>query len=96
MTGVTFESVLTQAQQLAPSERARLIGVLAQALAQPVMSTPPALSAEERRARVEAVRGKYAHLNTSVDEFLARKHEDTEREEALYLARHPEEAKEAQ
>jgi hypothetical protein len=96
MTAITFESVLTQAQQLAPNERARLIGVLAQALAQPAASTPQPLSAEERRARVEAVRGKYAHLNTSVDEFLARKHEDTEREEARYLARHPEEAKEAQ
>lgn len=93
---VTFESVLTQAQQLAPLERARLIGALAQALAEPVASPPPPLTLEERRARVEAIRGKYAHLNTSVDEFLARKHEDTEREEARYLARHPEAAEETQ
>lgn len=93
MTAITFETVLTQAQQLAPSERARLIGALAQELAQqPVTTTPQPVSVEERRARVEAIRGKYAHLNTSVDEFLARKHEDTEREEARYLARHPEEA----
>lgn len=93
MTAITFESVLTQAQQLAPSERARLIGALAQDLVQePVTTPPPPLSVEERRARVEALRGKYAHINTSVDEFLARKHEDTEREEARYLARHPEEA----
>ena len=96
MTAVTFESVLTQAQQLAPIERAQLIGVLAQALAQSVASAPSPLSNEERRARAEALRGKYAHLNTSVDEFLARKHEDTEREEARYLARHPEEVEKAQ
>ncbi len=70
--------------------------MLAQALAQPAARAPPPLTVEERRARVEAVRGKYAHLNTSVDEFLARKHEDTEREEARYLARHPEAAEEAQ
>jgi hypothetical protein len=92
MTSITFESVLTQARQLAPNERAWLIGALAQDLAQPAAATPPPLSAEERRARVEALRGKYAHINTSVDEFLARKHEDTEREETRYLARHPEEA----
>lgn len=90
MTPVTFESVLAQAQMLAPSERARLIGALAQQLVQP--ATAPPISLEERQVRVRALRGKYAHVNTSVDEFLARKHEDIEREEARYLARHPEEA----
>lgn len=92
MTAVTFESLLTQAQQLAPSERARLIGALAQTLAEPSASAPPALSAEERRARVEAFRGKYRGSLSSVDEFLAAKHEEVELEEARYLARHPEEA----
>ena len=91
MTTVTFESVLAQAQLLAPSERARLIGALADQLAQPTTAPLPPLSTEERQARVRALRGKYAHINTSVDEFLARKHEDTAREEARYLARHPEE-----
>lgn len=91
MTATTFESVLTQARQLPPSERAQLIGALAQRLAQPETIPPQPLSAEERRARVEAIRGKFAPINSSVDEFLARKHEDTEREEARYLARHLEE-----
>lgn len=93
MTAITFESVLTQAQQLAPSERARLIGVLAQALAQPIANTTPQpLSAEERHARVEAFRGKYRGSLSSVDEFLAAKREEVELEEARYLVRHPEEA----
>ncbi len=42
----------------------------------------PALTPEERRARVKAFRGSAAHLPGSVDDFLRRKHEDTEREEA--------------
>ena len=93
MSAISFESVLTQAEQLPPNERAQLIGALAVGLAQPARQS---LSAEERRARVEALRGKYAYIGTSVDEFLARKHEDTEREEARYLARHPEEAERAE
>lgn len=92
MTAISFESVLTQAQQLAPIERARLIGMLAQELAEPAKATVKMISDEERSAKVKALRGKYAHINTSVDEFLGRKHEDTEREEARYLARHPEKA----
>lgn len=40
------------------------------------------LTPEERRARVRAFRGSAAHLPGSVEEFLRRKHEDTEREEA--------------
>lgn len=93
MSAITYETVLVQAQQLSPNERAQLIGVLAQDLVRLAPSLQNKISDEERRARVEALRGKYAHINTSVDEFLARKHEDTEREEARYLARHPEEAK---
>lgn len=93
MSAITFETVLVQAQQLSPNERAQLIGVLAQDLVRLVPNLQNKVSHEERHARVEALRGKYAHINTSVDEFLARKHEDTEREEARYLARHPEEAK---
>ena len=41
----------------------------------------PALSEEQRQARITAVRGKYAGSLSAVDEFLARKHRDTEREE---------------
>ena len=92
MASVTFETVLTQAQQLAPSERARLIGVLAQELAQPMTARPEKLTLKERRARIQAFRGKYRGSLSSVDEFLAAKREEVELEEARYSARHPEEA----
>ncbi len=57
----------------------------------PEESTPTPVSAEERRARARAAYGSMAHTHTSVDEFLARKHEDTEWEEERYRRRHPEE-----
>jgi len=77
MTAITFETVLTQAQQLAPSERARLIGVLAQDLAQPTTARPAEISLEERRARIRAFSGKYRGSLSSVDEFLAAKREES-------------------
>src|SRR4051794_36929089 len=40
----------------------------------------PAISPEERTARIKAARGALAHVPGSVDEFLRRKHEDIERE----------------
>jgi len=93
MSTLTFESVLTQAERLSPPQRAELISVLARGLAQSAATPPPAqLSPEERRARVEAFRGKYRGSVSSVDEFLAAKREEVELEEARYLARHPEEA----
>ncbi len=91
MNAITFESVLAQAESLPTPQQIRLIDALRQSLEQ-TKPEPLFSSEEERRARVRALRGKYAHINTSVDEFLARKHEDTEREEARYLARHSEEA----
>ncbi len=95
MSAISFECILKQAEQLSPSERAGLISVLANGLAR---TTTPPISAEELRARVEALRGKYRGSLSSVDEFLAAKREEVELEEARYLARHPEEvevAKEA-
>jgi len=89
MSAISFEFVLTQAEQLPPNARVQLIAALAQGLAQSALSKPQTQA--ERKAAIDAVCGKYADVNTSVDEFLARKHEDTEREEARYLARHPEE-----
>ena len=96
MTAITFESLLTQAQLLSPSERARLIGALAQSLTESAVTRTEEISLEERRARINAFRGKYRGQLSSVDEFLAAKHEEVELEEARYLARHPEMAKEAE
>lgn len=92
MAATTFEIVLTQAQQLSPNERAQLIGVLAQDLAREEEVLAKQDSIEERHARINAFRGKYRGSLSSVDEFLARKHEETEREETYYQARHNEKA----
>ncbi len=93
METITFEIVLSQAKQLPPNERAQLIGVLAQSLAQPNAEQGEDISFEERQARIREFRGKYRGLLSSVDEFLAAKREEVELEEARYLARHPEETK---
>lgn len=93
METVTFENVLSQAKQLAPNERAQLIGVLARSLAQPDTEPVEDISFEERQARIHEFRGKYRGVLSSVDEFLAAKREEVELEEARYLARHPEETK---
>lgn len=89
MTAITFESVFAQARQLVPSERAQLIGALAEDLIEPVTVARQQISAEERRARVRAFRGKYSGSLSSVDEFLAAKREEVELEEARYLSHHP-------
>lgn len=91
MATVSFETILTQAEQLPPQQRALLIGRLAQSLAQPTVADSDSVSLEERRARLRAFRGKYRGSLSSVDEFLAAKREEVELEEARYLARHPEE-----
>jgi hypothetical protein len=49
---------------------------------------PQSLTCDERARRIEAVFAKYANLPGSVDEFLASKHEDTEREEARRAQRY--------
>ncbi len=92
MTAITFESVFAQARQLTPNERARLIEELAQELMPQASAVPEQLSAQERRARIRAFRGKYRGSVSSVDEFLANKRQEVELEEARYHARHPEEA----
>jgi hypothetical protein len=48
---------------------------------------PPAMSPEERAARVRAAVGSMKHVRGSVEEFLREKHEESEREEAR-LERH--------
>ncbi|MBO0799692.1 MAG: hypothetical protein J2P31_12800 [Blastocatellia bacterium] len=46
---------------------------------------------DERIALLNKICGKYAHVMTSVDDFLARKREEVELEEARYKSHHPEE-----
>jgi hypothetical protein len=49
---------------------------------------------EDQQAAIRAVRGKYAHVRTSVDEFLTGKREEVELEEQRYQERHRGEQKE--
>jgi len=76
-----FEQVLSQALALPMMEQFRLASLLIQ------RAKPPAVSAEERRARIRAFRGKYKGLFSSVDEFLALKREEVELEEQRYEER---------
>jgi excisionase family DNA binding protein len=46
-----------------------------------VAERPPAVTPEERAARIRAARGSMAHVPGSVDDFLRRKHEDIVLEE---------------
>jgi len=89
MTAITFESVLAQAESLPLPQRIRLIDALRQNLDQQTLfgNQPRA----ERKAILDEVCGKYADVQTSVNDFLARKREEVEREEARYLKRHSEE-----
>ena len=87
---LNYEQVLNQAMALPMLERLRLISALASQLTPPEIA--PLQTQAERTALLDEICGKYAHINTSVDDFLARKREEVELEESRYRARHPEEA----
>ena len=55
----------------------------AEALLERLIGGPdrPRLSPEERRARVDALFGRYAHAHSPVDEFLRRRREDDDLDE---------------
>lgn len=82
MTTVTFESVLAQAQTLAPSELARLIGALANQLVEPTRNGPQTQT--ERSAAFDEICGKYADLLPSTEQFLADKRADLARENRFF------------
>jgi hypothetical protein len=62
------QQILTAVRALSSKERQEL----AMALEQEALVSP----AESNQNLVLAVRGKYAHVPTSSDAFMARKHED--------------------
>lgn len=98
----TLNQIIEQARTLSPAERAQLIDTLnresqaetfyeesAQSDASGLSPESDAseMSVAERIKLIKSVRGKYAHLPGSVDDFLREKHLDTEyqnqREERL-------------
>ncbi len=70
------EEILRQVSRLTPKERHSLTLLLPYAVEDHSDEYE-----EERRRIVLSLRGKYAHLPGSLDEFLARKAEDLELEE---------------
>jgi excisionase family DNA binding protein len=54
----------------------------------------PAVTPEERAARIRAARGSMAHVPGSVDDFLRRKHEDIEWENRRWAEREERESQE--
>ncbi|MBL8218813.1 MAG: hypothetical protein JNL62_06275 [Bryobacterales bacterium] len=68
------QSIVEAVRQLGAEQRRELTAALA--ALEPVHPDGPA----DRRQIVQAVRGKYRHIPTSSEAFLARKQEETERE----------------
>jgi len=68
----TFETVLTQAKSLPPTEREKLIESL--------KSVSEKNVSENRREKIHAFRGKFRRILPSVEEFLAEKSKEAELE----------------
>ncbi len=68
----TFETVLTQAKSLPPTEREKLIESL--------KSVSEKNVSENRREKIRAFRGKFRRILPSVEEFLAEKSKEAELE----------------
>ena len=81
---VTLDQVIPLVKQLSLSDQAGLITVITTTLQQQLAELAPSrLNDEEqvRQERVRAVMGKYRDDLSSTEDFLRRKHEDTEHEE---------------
>lgn len=71
--------LLTQLRRLKPEEIQRM---------RDFMNRQPPISEQTRRAiRSRAIRGKYAHISTSSDEFIALKREETRLEDSKFKDR---------
>ncbi len=70
---VTLDKIIEEVRQLPPDEQRQLRAVLDQE----AQSTEQA----ERNRIAHSIRGKYAHVLTSSDEFAARKAEEIELED---------------
>lgn len=77
---LNVEQVLTQAQALSPEEKKQLLEALNNSAGFPS-------AYEERLAKIRAFRGKYKHLFSSAEEFMARKREESDHHEMDDLAK---------
>ena len=71
----TLDRIIEEVRQLAPDERRQLREMLDR---EPHPLTSDSLTPEQARraALIRSIRGKYAHLPTSSDDFAARKAEE--------------------
>lgn len=81
---ITLDQVIPLVKQLSLSDQAGLITVITTTLQQQLAELAPnRLNDEEkvRQARVRALRGKYAHIRTSSEDFARAKQAEIELEE---------------
>lgn len=78
---MTLQEVLKSVDSLSIADQVFLLDQLKMRLAK-VEGLPPEIvnntlnHDEERRSRIRSLKGKYAHLSLSSDEFAQRKHEE--------------------
>ncbi len=82
---VTFEQILVEAEQLSPAEQMRLVVHLVSHMQTLALQIPYDVVVSShtpaRKALIDAVCGKYAHLPNSSDDFARRKQEEIAIEE---------------
>lgn len=82
----TLEKVIAEVKTLAPEELQRVRALVDSLLSAPEGHGPP-LTPESRIALARSIRGKYAHLPTGSEAFIALKREETKREDAKFRDR---------
>jgi hypothetical protein len=67
----TLDRIVEEFRSLEPDEQGRLLEMLEQEK-----------RSSERAALARSIRGKYAHVRTSSEDFIAQKREETKREDS--------------
>lgn len=69
------QAIVESVRAFTPEQRQELVAAIAS-----IDRDERVLSMKERKRLIHTVRGKYKDLMTSSEEFMRRKHDDTERE----------------
>ena len=69
--GAILDKIVEEFRTLEPEEQGQLLEMLEREK-----------RSSERAALARSIRGKYAHVQTSSEDFIALKHEETKREDA--------------
>jgi hypothetical protein len=72
----TLDKIIEEVRALSPEEQRQL---------REMLERETHISEQLRRAALsESIRGKYAHVQTSSEDFIAQKHEETRREDSKF------------